>query len=166
MACFRVNAQQVFINEIQSSNDSVFADYESAFPDWIELYNNSGVAINLNSYFLSDDSLNLYKWKFPNVVIDSAAYLIVWASKKDSVFPTHEIHTNFKLRAAGEQLFLSAPDSSLLDSVIIPPLRDNESFGRQPDGFSDWFYFNSSSPDSSNNFSSSMLISLQDTIYK
>ncbi len=156
---FRINAQQVFINEIVSSNDSAFADYQSSYPDWIELYNNSGTAVNLNGYFLSDNPLNPFKWQFPDVIINTDDYLIIWASEKDIVFPDNEIHTNFKLSAQGEQLVLSAPDSSLVDFITIPATNSNQSFGRQPDGFTDWFFLSPVTPDSTNNGSLSILLS-------
>ena len=105
MACIRVNAQQVFINEIQSSNDSVFADCESTFPDWIELYNTTSSTINLLNYHLSDDNNNLSKWTFPEIIILPHSYLLVFASDKNRL-DTNELHTNFKISSSGEALYL------------------------------------------------------------
>ena len=61
----------VVINEISASNQSIMADNEGEFDDWIELYNNSNEAISLAGYALSDDLLERTKWVFPNITIDA-----------------------------------------------------------------------------------------------
>ena len=47
-----------------ASNQSTLMDEDGDFPDWIELYNPTTDTIFLNNYYLSDDTLNLRKWKF------------------------------------------------------------------------------------------------------
>ncbi len=60
------------------------------------------------------------------------------------------LHTNFKIDADGEMLLLSAPNGAILNEIILPELETDISFGRQPDGSDNWFYFDHSTPDSSN----------------
>ncbi len=53
---------QLVMNEMMSDNETTLEDEEGKHPDWIELYNAGGVPLNLQAYFLSDDSLDLQKW--------------------------------------------------------------------------------------------------------
>lgn len=76
-------SQSVVINEVMSSNTITIADEDGDFPDWIELYNASLQPVSLASYHLSDDSVNLSKWEFPNISMQPKNYLIVYASGKD-----------------------------------------------------------------------------------
>ncbi|MFT5646101.1 MAG: hypothetical protein ACI976_000779 [Aureispira sp.] len=146
-----VFSQQVYINETISLNDTVLADIDSSYSDWIELYNSGSLDVNLSGYYLSDDSTDLYKWEFPNVTIPSNGFLLVCASNKDSLYSNGEVHTNFKLSSGGEKLLFTAADSTLIDSVSIPQLLPNQSYGRQPDGSSSWFTFGSPTLGWSNN---------------
>ncbi|MDX1702622.1 MAG: chitobiase/beta-hexosaminidase C-terminal domain-containing protein, partial [Melioribacteraceae bacterium] len=60
------------------------------------------------------------------------------------------IHANFKLKSSGELITLANQDGVLLDSVNSGILESDISFGRQPDGGEQWFYFASPTPNSSN----------------
>jgi len=92
---------QLTVNEIMASNSSVIADNEGQYDDWIEIYNASGVSINLAEYYLTDDSDNLTKWKIPNTssaqtTINANGYLIFWLDN-DPEQGAH--HVDFKLSA-------------------------------------------------------------------
>ena len=55
------NTQRIFINEVLASNLGTspdMVDFDD-FSDWIELYNNDTGQINLDGYYLSDDSLDI-----------------------------------------------------------------------------------------------------------
>ncbi|MCX7727489.1 MAG: lamin tail domain-containing protein, partial [Chitinispirillaceae bacterium] len=54
----------IIISEICVDNYNIIKDEDYDDPSWVELYNKADTAINLKGYFLSDDSLNLQKWKF------------------------------------------------------------------------------------------------------
>jgi hypothetical protein len=144
-------SQQIHINEILSSNDSVYSDVDSAYSDWVELYNSGTSDVNLNGYYLSDDNSNVYKWMLPDTIIPANSYLLICASKKDTVYPNGEIHTNFKLSSAGEHLSLLSADSVLVDSISIPMLFSDQSYGRQPDDSSSWFTFGTPTLGQTNN---------------
>jgi len=60
------------------------------------------------------------------------------------------LHTNFKLSSEGEDLFLTNPDSSIIDSVSIGVIPGDFSIGRQPDGAADWYIFEEPTPESGN----------------
>ena len=74
------------INEIMSNNDSTLSDSDGDFSDWIELHNPDEEDINLEGYYLTDNSNNLTKWQFPKVILKSGEYLIVFASGKEKNF--------------------------------------------------------------------------------
>ena len=57
----------VVINEFMASNQNYLEDEDGSHPDWIELYNSGAEAYELEGHFLTDDSDNLDKWRFPAV---------------------------------------------------------------------------------------------------
>lgn len=96
---------QVLINEFQAINDSTLADADGDFSDWIELYNAGSNVVDLTGWFLSDQETNLTRWSFPAVSLDTNAYLLVFASGKDTNI-LGQLHANFKLDGDGEYLAL------------------------------------------------------------
>ncbi|MBK7174019.1 MAG: CotH kinase family protein [Bacteroidales bacterium] len=76
-------SSQVLINEIQTSNKSTLADEDGDYEDWIELYNASSSLVNLENFGLSDNPLEPFKWKLPNVELSPGGHLLVFASGKD-----------------------------------------------------------------------------------
>lgn len=59
-------------------------------------------------------------------------------------------HTNFELSAAGEELVLTRPDGTTADRIGFGPIERDLSFGRQPDGGTDWYYFEQPTPGTAN----------------
>ena len=66
------------------------------------------------------------------------------------VVQSRQLHTNFKISAEGETLFLSNPDTTQIDSVSAIPLSADISYGRKPDGGNIWYYFNQPTPGEAN----------------
>ena len=58
-------SQDLIINESMSKNNNAVYDEDGDTFDWIEIYNNSLNPINMGDYYLTDDSSDLGKWKFP-----------------------------------------------------------------------------------------------------
>ncbi len=114
LSTFFISSGQIRINEIVASNGTGLQDFESEFPDWIELYNEGTETVNLSNYSLTDDLEVQDKWVLPNVEIQPGAYLIIFASGKD--LKTNELHTNFKLSADGEFLGLFDTERNLVQS--------------------------------------------------
>ncbi|MFN5716237.1 MAG: hypothetical protein ACK463_17005, partial [Bradyrhizobium sp.] len=46
------------------SDTRTLADEDGFFSDWIEVYNPSAFAVNLDGWSLTDNNGNLTKWKF------------------------------------------------------------------------------------------------------
>ncbi|MCF7793223.1 MAG: CotH kinase family protein [Candidatus Cloacimonetes bacterium] len=78
-----LNCQDVKINEVMASNAITILDEDDDSPDWIELYNNSGVQVDLYNYGLSDDSSDLFKWLLPDISLQPDEYFLIFASDKD-----------------------------------------------------------------------------------
>jgi hypothetical protein len=86
-----ISEAQVVINEISNKNSGQVADEDNEYEDWIELYNPSNSACNLAETFLSDDSTNLEKWKFPSYEMQANEHLLVFASGKNRI-PAKDHH--------------------------------------------------------------------------
>ncbi len=127
-----VGAGDLVINEFLASNTTAETDEAGQYEDWIELFNNSDIAINLTGIYLSDDAAKPDKWLFPlGTTIPAKGFLIVWADEDQSQGP---LHANFKLSAAGEFLMLSNGAGGVIDSLSFGPQRVDTTFGRYPNG--------------------------------
>ncbi|MBN1805811.1 MAG: CotH kinase family protein [Sedimentisphaerales bacterium] len=108
------------INEFLAVNDTGLDDEDRDESDWIEIYNAGDEAVELGGWYLTDDVNNLTRWVFPDVTLAPDAYLVVFASGKDRENPLEELHTNFRLRGAGEYLGLIRPDGKTVVSEFSP----------------------------------------------
>ena len=145
----QIFGQSMVINEFMSENESVIQDEDGDFSDWIELYNNSSNPMGLLNYSLSDDSTDLAKWVFPEITIQAHHFLLVFASGKDRL-DTNELHTNFKIKQSGENLFLSGPDGAVVSSINAISVPTDHSYGCFTDGSPDLCFFDFPTPNSSN----------------
>jgi hypothetical protein len=138
---FQVNVSgflnsDVVINEIMASNLTAVTDQDGQYDDWIELYNTAAAPVDLSGWHLSDDSNNLAKWTFPQgSILDAGAYLIVWADENGS---QAGLHANFKLAAAGEELFLANPDLTEGQQVVYGAQVADQGYARVPNGTGDF----------------------------
>lgn len=140
---------QVVINEVVAENESILADEDGDFTDWIELYNTGNVAVNLAGYSVSDNVDEPQMWLFPSVVIPPNDYLIVFCSGKNRLTGPY-LHTNFKLKSSGEEVVLSDDNLLVLDYVKATPLAEDFALARVVDGEGSWERFASASPNASN----------------
>lgn len=143
------NAQTVVINEIITSNSTVNTDDDGSYEDWVELYNTGTESINLLGYGLSDND-NLFKWIFPDYSIQPGEHLLVWCSNKNRTDPGFPLHTNFAISAGGETITLTFPDGTIADQVPAIVIPQNFSYGRQPDGNTEFVVFQEPTPGNSN----------------
>lgn len=139
-------SQSVTINEMLSSNTTVNQDEDGSYEDWVELYNYGAVAINLNGFGLSDDVVLPHKWTFPAVTLNAGQYLLIWCSGKNKIVPGSPLHTNFKIGASGETLYLTNQSSLNLATFPAIALPANVSYGKSPNGTGSYFYFNTPTP--------------------
>ena len=121
---------QVHISECMADNDNTLLDIDGDSSDWIELYNASSTVADLTGWYLTDTTTNLTQWMFPSVTIPAQGFLIVFASDKDRSVAGAELHTNFKLSAAGETIALTHSDGITVESEITFPAQlEDVSYG-------------------------------------
>jgi hypothetical protein len=130
--------KEVAFNEIMAKNDAAVMDQNGEYDDWIELYNTSNHRINLSDLYLSDNKNDKLKWRFPiNASIDSHSELIVWT---DGDSTQQGLHTNFKLAAAGDSIYISNSAGFVIDSVYFGAQSPDISYFRCPNGVGNFSY--------------------------
>jgi hypothetical protein len=129
----------VAITEFMASNTSTVTTTNGLYEDWIEIHNNSGAAVDLAGWYLTDDITNLRKWRFPSTAATSPlpnnGYLIVFADGSAEAVISGELHASFKLSAGGEFLALVEPDGETVVDQFnpeFPPQTANISYGIDP----------------------------------
>jgi hypothetical protein len=115
-----------------ASNTTTQADQNGEFDDWIELYNNTGIDLSLNGYYLTDDSLDLMQWAFPDTCIGANDYLIIWADKDDDT--QTGLHASFKLSASEESVFLVNDVLEIVNTVSFIDQVTDIAYARVPNG--------------------------------
>lgn len=146
---FYLFSQQVVINEFMSFNSSLKDNFDLN-SDWIELYNNSTLPINLNNYGLSDNISDPFKWVLPDTIIPPQAYFIIWASGKNISTPGKPMHTNWKINKEGEILTLTSATNEKVDQINSITLFTDLSYGRFPNGSNKFYFFENSTPNKPN----------------
>lgn len=136
------------INEVCADNDESLTDSDGDNPDWIEIYNPTSKAVSLKGVGISDSKKKPFKWTLPDVTIEAKGYLIIYCSDKDTT-ENGELHTNFKLSGRSETVYLTASDGTLIDSVELPDIKTDLTYGRYPNGTGD-FAVLSATPGKSN----------------
>jgi len=124
----RLLSSSVVINEFMADNNSGFSDpaFSGAHPDWIELYNRSNSAVNLQGWMLKDGP-GLTTWTFPaGATIAANGYLVVAADSKNLTNPAAIMHTNFSLSKDGEYLGLFDPTNTVANEFSPYPAQSSD----------------------------------------
>jgi hypothetical protein len=130
----------VYINEWMAANAGFIRDpADNDADDWFELYNAQATPVDLGGYFLTDRLTNRFQFAIPNnghYTIPPFGYLLVWADNEtnQNSLARADLHANFQLRQAGEDIGLFAPDGTLVDGITFLGQNDNVSEGRYPSG--------------------------------
>ncbi|MFH1009287.1 MAG: CotH kinase family protein [Candidatus Latescibacterota bacterium] len=145
-----LSGNPIVINELMASNNNALADEAGEYDDWIELYNAGDKVINLGGMYLSDNLNNPTQWQIPDTAIAPGGFLLLWADGDEDQGP---LHTSFGLNQGGEQLGLFDTDAMAnlpIDTLTFGPQTTNLSYGRSPDGGSEWGTFDAATPGQSN----------------
>jgi spore coat protein H len=121
------------INEFMADN-TIIRDEAGDTDDWIELFNAGDAAHNLGNSYLTDNPLNVNKWRLPPVDLTPGAFLLIWADEDQEQGP---YHASFKLSKSGEFLGIYEGPENLfapVDTFTFDNMPANVSFGRLPDG--------------------------------
>ncbi|MBO5384598.1 MAG: CotH kinase family protein [Ruminococcus sp.] len=147
----------LMINEVCTSAKESVKDAAGNSPDWVELYNASDEAIDLSGIGLSDGAKNKFKFAFPEgTVIPADGFIVVYCD--DAVSEAEgEYHAAFKLSADGETVYLTHPVYGEIDSVAVPELGEDITYGRFANGSEDFTYL-SYTPGKTNNTASVVYI--------
>ena len=122
----------IVINELLASNSTGTKDEKGQYDDWIELYNKSDATVDVSGYYITDDITKPKKWAIPTgTKITGKGYLTLWADEDGTQGP---LHTNFKLSADGEFVYLYTPQEQLADSVTFGIQQNDVAFARNPNG--------------------------------
>ncbi|MEO0311976.1 MAG: hypothetical protein RIQ89_1633 [Bacteroidota bacterium] len=76
---------QLILNEVTTSNQSIVADDEGDFEDYIEIFNAGTQAVSLEDYFLSDEKEHPLKYQLPSITIPANGYQTIFCSSKNKV---------------------------------------------------------------------------------
>lgn len=151
MAAYRLPLGDVYISEMLGNNQSTAKAADGEYYDWIELYNQSGQAVDLSGYGLSDNPGNPAKWVFPEgITLESGEYLVVYASGLNQAEgqKKNDLHLNFNLSAQGDRVFLFDPAGNLVDKLSAGAFLGDVSYGRN--GSDERFYYTQPTPGGEN----------------
>jgi hypothetical protein len=141
----------VKINEIMAWNKGTYINENGDTPDWIELYNTSDEEVELEEYYLSDNSTNLTCWQFPDdTVIAPSGYLVITA---EGINTTDVLCANFSLNKEGEQVFLSKEAGNtvrVVDGIYFDAQTADISYGRETNGYVFWCMHAAPTPGTAN----------------
>lgn len=120
------------VNEVMASNQTAASDTSGEYNDFIELYNPTDQIVRLENYTISDHADEPYRFSLPaSLELSGKSVLLLWADDDVEQGPEH---LPFKLKRAGEGVFLSGPSGKLLDSVTFSEAPSDQSYARVPDG--------------------------------
>ena len=143
----RVNLRSVLINEVLAHTDLPLLDY-------IELYNRSTNTLNLAGCVITDSpTTNRYVIQ-GGVSIAPGGYLSF-----------NETTLGFRLDAAGETVWLRAPDGLVLDAVSFDEQENAVATGRWPNGADEWYRLSARSPGLANPAPASPQIIINEVMY-
>lgn len=129
-----ITDEGIYINEI----------YAASGVDWIEIFNDSDEAKDLGGYKVYDDGGN--KYSLPSGTSIAAKGYLVLVCDDTGV----GLNPDFKLSSSGETVTLENSSSEIIDRVTFPSMNDGESYGRYPDGSSNFRISGTSSQGTSN----------------
>jgi len=114
---------EVVMNEFYARGDTIN-------PDWVEIYNNTASAVDISGFKIYDNGgMNNTKPKkeLPaGTVIPANGFLVIVVDDTSA--------SGFGLSTSGEKVWFENASGSIVDSVQIPALGVDTSYGRKPDG--------------------------------
>ena len=94
---FTLKGQNIVINEYSAANYNTYQDNYGEYEDWVELYNTSAVAIDIDGWTITDKPSNPTKWTIPSsFIIPANGVAIIYCSGRDELIGGNA-HTNFKI---------------------------------------------------------------------
>ena len=135
----------VRINEV-SADDGIYVNDYFKRKDWVELYNTTDAAIDVEGMYLTDNIEEKPKKymisknsTLASTIIPAHGYLVIWCDKES---PLSQLHASFKIDAEGDELQLMAADESWTDRFAYPAHKSDQTVGRYPDGSNNIYVMN------------------------
>jgi hypothetical protein len=123
--------------------NEIFSRGTATDPDWIEVYNNSTVEVDISGYKIYDSggfSGSKPKMEFPaGTTIPANGFVVIVVDDSATAFPEG---SSFGLSSGGESVWLENASGSVIDFVVFPALEETQSFGRFADGAHNWEVLN------------------------
>ncbi|PKP03136.1 MAG: hypothetical protein CVU14_02340 [Bacteroidetes bacterium HGW-Bacteroidetes-9] len=129
----------ILINEL-------FSQGTAENPDWVEIFNGSATQIDISGYKIYDSggqSGSKPKKEFPaGTTIPAGGFFVIVVDDADA--------SGFGLSSGGEQIWLENNAGAVIDNITFPALETTQSYGRYPDGTSNWLVLNVITPGAAN----------------
>lgn len=135
----------VRINEVSASNSTLINEYGKK-NDWVELYNTTNEAIDVEGMYLTDNTEKPTKYQISkdgtnvNTIIPAHGYLLIWCDKLATT--SQALHAPFKISDDGGIMALTAADKTWSDTFCYDAHDGNSTAGRFPDGAGQVFTMN------------------------
>lgn len=143
VCCGTMSAQTLLINEVMQSNIDNIMDDLNDFPDsWLELYNPTDAAINLQDYKIGTKNKVAKAWQLPNQMVGPKQYVLIYCDKAGEDEGVSALHTDFRLESGKDgNVFLFKGDevADKLEAMAKQPA-PNIAYGRETDGGDTWGY--------------------------
>ncbi len=138
----------LFINEILASNDTVNADEDGGYDDWVELYNPTPAAISLDGYTITHDLDDPdYCELEDGLEVPAQGWLLLWADADTSA---GDDHICFTLSRTGGEVGLYDAEGEEMDEVEFDEQQTDVSYARISDGGDNWNFDPTPTPEGSN----------------
>jgi len=147
------NNTTLVINELMQSNVDCIMDDLNDFPDsWVELYNPTDAAINLQDYKIGTKNKVSKAWQLPNKTVAAKGYVVIYCDKAGEDDGVSAMHTNFRLESGKDGALYLFKGSEVVDQLegMAKQPAPNIAYGRKTDGAEEWGYQAIPTPDKAN----------------
>lgn len=147
---FQEHNQGVYISEVMTRNATTL-EINSQTPDWVEVTNASGAAVNLAGYRLTNKANATARYTFPDVTLENGESTVVYLTGAEIDLGEEYAaqSADFKGSSTGEMLYLYDADKNVVDKVSVPALATDVSYGRD-EGRTSFFYYDEATPGAAN----------------
>ncbi len=142
------SATGIYINELVSDSRSSLVLADGSAPDWIELYNGGTGSRSLAGMGLTDDAAAGVKYALPNVTLGAGEYIVILMTGTEGTTEEGYYCAGFRLSSLGETISLTDASGNIAQTVELPALNKDISYGRTEGGA--YKYFAATTPGAAN----------------
>ena len=123
------SASALNISEVVSGNYQSYYTSGDRGADLIEIRNSGSEKIRLSDFCLSDSKKNLKKYILPDTILKPGAFYVVQCDNSGG-----KKRAGFNISSTGETIYLSDRSGHIVDSMKVPALPTDVSYGRNDAG--------------------------------